>query len=288
MRSGAEHCIPPSVTVAQGVLESGWGRSTNAVEHNNLFGIKAHRGEPSATAATWEYVGGRKVRQKERFRNFSSWLDAVRQHDRRLAEHPAYEEARTVRTSAPAFIEALAPVYATDPAYEERLLALIERYGLEALDPPTLARAEAREGMAGDPELHESGSVGAGVGEEARHLDVGVEPTVVGPCRDIGEDALGPAPHRISPGAGETGQGGLVPLVPREPAVGKPHGMVPFLHGTRRVLDPRRPAGHRGRDGVGQELLLIGRGSTRIVHGAGWNGRATAGGPGRRWRRRPS
>lgn len=146
MRSGAEHCIPPSVTVAQGVLESGWGRSTHAVEHNNLFGMKAHRGEASATAATWEYVGGRRVRRNARFRTFSSWLEAVRQHDKRLAQHPAYEDARTVRTSAPAFVEALAPVYATDPAYETRLLGLIERYGLEALDPPTLERAEAREG----------------------------------------------------------------------------------------------------------------------------------------------
>ena len=67
MRSGAEHCIPPSVTVAQGILESGWGRSDNAVQLNNLFGIKASADEDGASAPTWEYIGGHRVRRNERF-----------------------------------------------------------------------------------------------------------------------------------------------------------------------------------------------------------------------------
>jgi flagellum-specific peptidoglycan hydrolase FlgJ len=145
MRSGAEHCIPPSVTVAQGILESGWGRSENAVELNNLFGIKAARHEAGASAPTWEYVGGKKVRRHERFRRFESWRDAVRQHDRRLAEHPAYAPAREARQSGPDFVEAIAPVYATDPAYAERIRGLVEQYGLDALDGPALERAEARQ-----------------------------------------------------------------------------------------------------------------------------------------------
>jgi flagellum-specific peptidoglycan hydrolase FlgJ len=143
LRSGAEHCIPPSVTVAQGILESGWGRSDNAVELNNLFGIKAYAGEDGEHAATWEYISGQKVRRNERFRRFDSWGEAVRQHDRRLAEHPAYAAAREVRLSASEFVEALAPVYATDPAYAERIQGLVERYGLDALDEPALERAEA-------------------------------------------------------------------------------------------------------------------------------------------------
>ncbi len=145
MRSGAEHCIPPSVTVAQGILESGWGRSDNALELNNLFGIKAAATEPGDRVPTWEYVGGKKVRRHERFRRFDSWGEAVRQHDQRLAEHPAYAPARSQRQSGPDFVEAIAPVYATDPAYAERIRGLIKRYGLDALDAPALERAEAQQ-----------------------------------------------------------------------------------------------------------------------------------------------
>lgn len=39
-----EHGIPASITLAQGVLESGSGRSQLARRSNNHFGIKCHRG----------------------------------------------------------------------------------------------------------------------------------------------------------------------------------------------------------------------------------------------------
>lgn len=144
MRSGAEHCVPPSVTVAQAVLESGWGRSDNATEHNNLFGIKAAPKEVGVRTRTWEVVGGERRNTTARFRIFESWSDAVRQHDRRLAEHPAYEAARAVRSDWKPFVEALAPVYATDPNYATRLRKLVRTYKLDALDGPALARAEAK------------------------------------------------------------------------------------------------------------------------------------------------
>ena len=39
-----EHKIPASITLAQGILESGNGRSDLATRSNNHFGIKCHRG----------------------------------------------------------------------------------------------------------------------------------------------------------------------------------------------------------------------------------------------------
>ena len=36
-----EYGILPSITIAQAILESGWGKSQLALHHNNLFGIKA-------------------------------------------------------------------------------------------------------------------------------------------------------------------------------------------------------------------------------------------------------
>jgi flagellum-specific peptidoglycan hydrolase FlgJ len=144
MRSAVQHCVPPSVTVAQAVLESGWGQSDKATELNNLFGIKAADTEPGAVTPTWEVIQGQRVLTQERFRKFESWSEAVRLHDRRLAEHPAYEGALEVRESWEAYIEAIAPVYATDPNYAERIRTLVQTYGLDALDGPALERAAAK------------------------------------------------------------------------------------------------------------------------------------------------
>ncbi|WP_349399629.1 glycoside hydrolase family 73 protein, partial [Clostridium perfringens] len=43
-QSYEETGIFPSITLAQAILESGWGRSGLAIKANNLFGIKADSG----------------------------------------------------------------------------------------------------------------------------------------------------------------------------------------------------------------------------------------------------
>ncbi len=143
LRSSAEHCVPASVTVAQAVLESGWGQSDKAMELNNLFGIKAKADEAGAMAPTWEVIDGQRVDVDARFRSFDSWAHAVLEHDRHIAEHPAYRAARSKRQDWRAFVRALAPVYASDPNYAARIRTLVEDYGLEALDAPAMARARA-------------------------------------------------------------------------------------------------------------------------------------------------
>ena len=144
IRSSVEHCVPASVTVAQAALESGWGQSDKALELNNLFGIKAADHEAGAVAPTWEVVDGQRIDTEARFRSFDSWAHAVLEHDRRIAEHHAYAAARRERDDWRAFISALAPVYATDPAYAQRITSLVEAYHLDALDAPALEQARAR------------------------------------------------------------------------------------------------------------------------------------------------
>ncbi|MBV8929195.1 MAG: glucosaminidase domain-containing protein, partial [Mycobacteriaceae bacterium] len=51
--------VPASVTVAQAILESDWGRSRLARQGYNLFGIKALSGpgpDGIVTMATWEHT----------------------------------------------------------------------------------------------------------------------------------------------------------------------------------------------------------------------------------------
>ena len=44
VREMHQHGIPASITLAQGILESGRGKSALAAEGNNHFGIKCHKG----------------------------------------------------------------------------------------------------------------------------------------------------------------------------------------------------------------------------------------------------
>lgn len=125
----SEYGIPASITLAQGLLESGAGRSTLATEGNNHFGIKCHRG--------WE--GKTMLRDDdapdECFRVYGSAAESFRDHSvflrgkryRRLFELDVRDYASWARGLSECG-------YATDPNYASRLIAIIERYGLYVYD----------------------------------------------------------------------------------------------------------------------------------------------------------
>lgn len=87
-----EYGILPSITIAQAILESGWGESTLATEHNNLFGIKADE--------RWD---GKKVSLETKenyndiindyFREYSNYEDSVKDHGKFLSENVRYKES---------------------------------------------------------------------------------------------------------------------------------------------------------------------------------------------------
>ena len=72
---GAKEGILPSITAAQAILESGWGRSELAkVPNNNLFGIKDSEdwhGE-IVTVPTQEYLNGDYITVNAAFRKYAS------------------------------------------------------------------------------------------------------------------------------------------------------------------------------------------------------------------------
>ncbi len=75
--------ILPSVSIAQGILESGWGKSELAINGNNLFGIKASDGwnGTTYTIKTAEYDrNNNKFYINAAFRKYNSWDESVKDH----------------------------------------------------------------------------------------------------------------------------------------------------------------------------------------------------------------
>ena len=122
--------IPASITLAQGVLESGHGESTLAKKANNHFGIKCHKG--------WK---GRSIRhdddeEDECFRSYKNPLKSYRDHSLFLVDRDRYNALFELkRKDYKGWAKGLkAAGYATDPKYAEKLISLIERFNLTRFD----------------------------------------------------------------------------------------------------------------------------------------------------------
>ena len=130
--------VPASVTLAQAILESDWGRSKLTRDAKNLFGIKAHRGPGTAgvyNIETWEVLGGANVTVMAAFKAYTSLSDSIVDHGRWFHENSRYRRALQVRDDPREFARAINDAgYATDPAYSAKLIALMERHDLFAYD----------------------------------------------------------------------------------------------------------------------------------------------------------
>ena len=122
--------IPASITLAQGVLESGHGESTLAKKANNHFGIKCHKG--------WK---GRSIRldddeEDECIRSYKNPLKSYRDHSLFLVDRDRYNALFELkRKDYKGWAKGLkAAGYATDPKYAEKLISLIERFNLTRFD----------------------------------------------------------------------------------------------------------------------------------------------------------
>lgn len=124
---------PASVAIAQWEIESGWGDHTPPGS-NNPFGIKALAGQPSVTAMTTEYIGGRFVRMPQPFRKFASLTEAFTDHGRLLSTAAPYAAARAALPDVRKFVVEMAKRYATDPGYAAKILGQIDAGNLTQYD----------------------------------------------------------------------------------------------------------------------------------------------------------
>ena len=125
--------VPASVTLAQAILESGWGDS-HMDDAWNFFGIKAQAGEPFVVKRTREVVNGQDIFIDAKFRRFSSMEDCFCEHGRFLRDNPRYAPAFKT-TDCESFARAVhAAGYATDPSYGDLLVRLIRQNNLGRYD----------------------------------------------------------------------------------------------------------------------------------------------------------
>lgn len=128
-----------SITIAQAILESQWGTSKLASEYHNLFGIKGTTNDNSKVMTTKEYVNGKWIVTKGRFRVYDSWSDSIKDHtklmlsgtDTNKQNYDAVVKAQSYQEAAEALQKA---GYATDPNYARKLISVIKTYKLYNYD----------------------------------------------------------------------------------------------------------------------------------------------------------
>lgn len=133
--------VPASITMAQAILESGWGGSPLAQPpNNNLFGIKCGTGQSPfqrgcVTLPTREFVNGQWTVVNASFRTYTSVADSILDHGYYLRYRGIYDAAFLVSYSPRLFAQAIARAgYATDPGYATNLLRIASTYDLYAQD----------------------------------------------------------------------------------------------------------------------------------------------------------
>ena len=121
--------IPASITLAQGILESGAGKGRLAVQANNHFGIKCH---------DWN---GKKIyhdddKEQECFRKYDNPEYSYRDHSLFLTNRGRYSFLFDLKKDDyKQWAKGLKKAgYATDPKYPQKLIDLIQRYQLYKYD----------------------------------------------------------------------------------------------------------------------------------------------------------
>ena len=122
--------IPASITLAQGLLESGAGQSTLARKSNNHFGIKCGSDWTGKTVSHDDDARG------ECFRAYKHPKESYEDHSKFLAGRPRYASLFKLNiTDYKGWARGLKKAgYATNPRYADQLIDIIEVYGLHQYD----------------------------------------------------------------------------------------------------------------------------------------------------------
>lgn len=141
--------ILPSITIAQAILESGWGSSELCRKANNLFGMKKSLsgdnwgsewdGKIYAVKTKEEKKDGKIIEILADFRSYNSVAESVKDHNKYLANakngnklrYDGMIKCKDYKTAAQLL---LSGGYATDSKYPDKLCNIIEKYNLDTFD----------------------------------------------------------------------------------------------------------------------------------------------------------
>ncbi|CEH02543.1 Large surface protein A [Propionibacterium freudenreichii] len=137
--------VPAAVSIAQSIIESGWGQSSLTAVDNNYFGIKCPAyGSPFVSGctsySTSEWVNGGYVTIQAGFRSYNSPGDSFLDHGFFLSLGDPSNSANRyypafLTTNDRDFVRAIAAAgYATDPTYANKIISIMDRYNLYQYD----------------------------------------------------------------------------------------------------------------------------------------------------------
>jgi peptidoglycan hydrolase-like protein with peptidoglycan-binding domain len=124
--------IFPSLTIAQGILESGWMQH---VKGNNIFGIKWTNGcgYEVQELNTYEFINGVKTPMVCKFRKYDSLEASLLDHGK-LLSYSRYKSVITSKDYKEAAQKVYDSGYCTDPEYPKKLISIIEENKLYIYD----------------------------------------------------------------------------------------------------------------------------------------------------------
>jgi len=129
IRQMNSHGVPASITLSQGILESGFGNSKLAIQANNHFGIKCHDWNGDTFLKDDD-------KRNECFRKYRDAAQSFEDHSLFLTSRSRYSTLFELEiTDYKAWAKGLKTAgYATNPTYDKKLIDLIERYNLDQFD----------------------------------------------------------------------------------------------------------------------------------------------------------
>lgn len=149
-KAARELNINADVLLAQAALETGWGKHvihTQSGENSfNLFNIKADSRWQGASVNvnTLEYRQGVAGQERADFRRYDNYAQSFADYVSFLKTNPRYQQALEAGVDSSSYAEALQDAgYATDPAYAEKIKALLGSDPIRAAAPTLAAMASA-------------------------------------------------------------------------------------------------------------------------------------------------
>ena len=187
----AKSGVLASVTIAQAILESGWGKSELALNAKNLFGMKcslsgntwagsAWDGKSAYNISTGEYYSGTYTQVRRDFRRYSSWAESVADHSAYLlgamnGSKLRYNGLKGQKDYRKAVQIIKDGGYATSPTYTTNLCTLIEKYNLTLYDGAAATAAQpaaAPAATATDTKTLAELMPEIGIGDEGRAVEI--------------------------------------------------------------------------------------------------------------------